>query len=83
MGNLPSGFQDLVEWNMVDIYCFGENSVHVINGAEVMRLYNSRQLVNGKEIPLTKGKIQIQTEGAEVFYRNIQVETILALAEKK
>jgi Domain of Unknown Function (DUF1080) len=73
----PSG-----EWNTVDIYCFGANSVHVINGVEVMRLYNSRQVVNGKEIPLTKGKIQIQTEGAEVFYRNIQVEAIAALPEK-
>jgi hypothetical protein len=30
----------------------------------------------GKEIPLTKGKIQIQTEGAEVYYRNIQWQPI-------
>jgi hypothetical protein len=42
----------------------------------VMKLYNSRQPFEGKEIPLTKGKIQIQTEGAEVYYRNIQWQPI-------
>lgn len=64
------------EWNTVDIYCLGSNSIHVSNGVVVMRLHNSRQLVDGKEVPLIKGKIQIQTEGAEVYYRNIQLEPI-------
>lgn len=64
------------EWNTVDIYCFGSNSIHVINGTVVMKLHNSRHLVDGKEVPLNKGKIQIQTEGAEVYYRNIQLEPI-------
>jgi hypothetical protein len=41
-----------------------------------MRLHNSRQLMDGKEVPLTRGKVQIQTEGAEVYYRNIQLEPI-------
>jgi hypothetical protein len=30
----------------------------------------------GGWIPLTKGKIQLQSEGAEVFYRNITIEPI-------
>lgn len=64
------------EWNTVDIYCFGGNSIHVMNGTVVMKLFNSRQPFEGKEIPLTKGKIQIQTEGAEVYYKNIQVAPI-------
>lgn len=63
-------------WNTVDIYCLGGKSIHMINGTVVMRLHNSRQLVDGKEVPLSKGKIQIQTEGAEVYYRNIQLEPI-------
>ena len=64
------------EWNTVDIYCLGDKSIHMINGIVVMKLHNSRQVINGKETPLTKGKIQIQTEGAEVYYRKIQLETI-------
>jgi len=67
----PSG-----EWNTVDLYCFGTTSVHMLNGKVIMILYNSRQSEGEKEIPLTKGKIQIQSEGAEVFYRDIKICSI-------
>ncbi len=49
---------------------------HVVNGKVNMRLFNSRQIVDGKEIPLTKGKIQLQSEGAEIFYRDIKLRAI-------
>jgi hypothetical protein len=68
----PSG-----EWNVLEVYCFGGTSVHVVNGKTVMVLYNSRQLdENGKDVPLVQGKIQLQSEGAEVFYRNVAVKNI-------
>ncbi len=70
-GEKPSG-----QWNVVDLYCIGDTCVHVINGTVNMVLLNTRHLVNGTMQPLTKGKIQIQSEGAEVFYRNIQVRPI-------
>jgi hypothetical protein len=50
--------------------------VHVVNGKTMMVLYHSAQLENGKVLPLIKGKIQIQSEGAEVFYKNITVEKL-------
>ncbi|HZY81900.1 MAG TPA: DUF1080 domain-containing protein [Cyclobacteriaceae bacterium] len=64
------------EWNVVDLYCFGDSSVHVINGTVVMRLFNSRQEDNGTETRLAKGKIQLQSEGCEIYYRNLIVESI-------
>ncbi|HET9487060.1 MAG TPA: DUF1080 domain-containing protein [Chryseosolibacter sp.] len=67
----PSG-----EWNTIDLYCVGDTSVHVVNGAVNMVLYNLRQEDGASILPLTKGKIQIQSEGAEVFYRNISIESI-------
>lgn len=67
----PSG-----EWNTIDLYCFGNTSVHVINNQVVMILENSRQSDNGSETSLTKGKIQLQSESAEVFYRNIRIRPI-------
>jgi hypothetical protein len=67
----PSG-----EWNTLDLYCSGDTSVHVVNGKVMMVLYHNRQLENGQEMPLTKGKIQIQSEGAEVFYRLIRIQSI-------
>ena len=70
----PSG-----EWNTLDLYCFGDTSVHVINGKVMMVLYHSSQLENDKAIPLTKGKFQIQSEGAEVFYKQIRYQPINAI----
>ncbi|GAB2521498.1 3-keto-disaccharide hydrolase [Spirosoma aerophilum] len=67
----PSG-----QWNVLELYCFGDTSVHVMNGKVNLVLTKTRHLVNGQAEPLTKGKIQIQSEGAEVFYRNIQIQPI-------
>lgn len=63
----PSG-----EWNKVDLYCHGDTAVHVMNGITIMVLYGSVQGVHLQElIPLAAGKIQLQSEGAEVFYRRL------------
>lgn len=67
----PSG-----EWNTLDLYCHGDTSVHVINGQVMMVLYHSKQLDKGQELPLTKGKLQIQSEGAEVFYKDIKIKSL-------
>ena len=67
------------EWNTLDLYCHGDTSVHVINGKVMMVLYHSSQLEKGQVLPLVKGKIQIQSEGAEVFYKHIMVEPIDAI----
>ena len=69
------------EWNTLDLYCVGNKSYHVVNGVVNMVLNNSRQPEGDKEIPLTKGKIQIQSEGAEVFYRNIKISSISKLPD--
>ena len=73
-GENPSG-----QWNTLDLYTHGDTSIHAVNGKVVMILYNNRQLDNGKVIPLTKGKIQIQSEGAEVYFRNIQIQPVKQL----
>jgi hypothetical protein len=44
-----------------------------------MVLRNSRYVENGKSIPLTYGKIQIQSEAAEVYYKDIKIRTLEAL----
>jgi hypothetical protein len=67
------------EWNTLDLYCHRDTSVHVINGKVMMVLYNSRQMENGQAMPLTKGKLQIQSEGAEVFYKDIKIQQITQL----
>lgn len=64
------------EWNTIDLYCYGRTSVHVVNGNVTMVNYNSGRIENGEVKPLTKGKIQIQSEGGELFVKKIELEKI-------
>ncbi|HTE28596.1 3-keto-disaccharide hydrolase [Flavitalea sp.] len=70
----PSG-----EWNTLDLYCHGDTSIHMINGKVMMVLYHSRQMDNGQASPLAKGKLQIQSEGAEIYYKDIMIRSIDAI----
>jgi hypothetical protein len=64
------------EWNTVEVICWGDSSIHIVNGKVVMRLYNSRKVENGQKIPLKKGTIALQSEGAELYYRNVKIRPI-------
>ncbi|MDB4583767.1 DUF1080 domain-containing protein [Draconibacterium sp.] len=65
------------EWNTIELYCFGGTSVHVVNGNVNMVNYNSSKYFGEGNIePLTKGKIQFQSEGGELFIKTIQIKPI-------
>lgn len=64
------------EWNTVDLYCVGRTSVHAVNGQVTMVNKNTGKVENGQIIPITSGKIQLQSEGAELFIKSIQVKPI-------
>lgn len=78
----PDAEKPTGEWNTVELFSFGDTSVHVVNGVVNMILYNSRYFDGTKEVPLKKGKFQIQSEGAEVYYRNIKVRPLFEIPEK-
>ncbi|MBB3221097.1 3-keto-disaccharide hydrolase [Pseudoduganella umbonata] len=67
----PSG-----EWNTMEVIADGKTLIHIVNGHEVFRGENSLQKVDGKTVPLARGKFSIQSEGAETFYRNIMVKQL-------
>ncbi|MEI6142182.1 MAG: DUF1080 domain-containing protein [Mariniphaga sp.] len=67
------------EWNVIDLYCYGRTSVHVVNNGVAMVNYNSGKIENGKVLPLTEGKIQIQSEGGELFVKSLEIESIRAI----
>jgi Domain of Unknown Function (DUF1080) len=67
------------EWTTIELICWQDKSLHLVNGHVVMVLQNSRYPKNGNSIPLTKGKIQIQSEGAEVFYKDIMIKNLTTL----
>jgi len=64
------------EWNTVEVLCLHGTCVHAVNGKANLVLTNPRQPAESGVAPLRKGRLQIQTEGAEVFYRNIAVRPI-------
>jgi hypothetical protein len=72
----PDAEKPTGQWNVLEVYCFDDTAVHVVNGEVVMVLFHSRQVDGENETPLKKGKLQIQSEGAEVFYRNIEYRSI-------
>ena len=63
-------------WNVLDLYAVGDRSVHVVNGKVAVVLTGLRQKTEHGEVPLTKGRIQLQTESAEIFFRRIELEHI-------
>lgn len=67
------------QWNTLDLYCHGDTSVHVVNGKVMMVLYHNGQSDKGEVRPLTKGKIQLQSEGSEVYYKAIRIQSITAI----
>lgn len=73
----PSG-----EWTQVELICFEGKSLHIVNGHVVMVLKNSRYVENGKSFPLTKGKIQLQSEAAETFYRDVVISELKSMPKE-
>ena len=70
------------EWNTIELICFEDKSLHIVNGHVVMILKNSRYTNEGNRIPMTKGKIQLQSEAAEVFYKDIEIRDLESLPEE-
>lgn len=68
-------------WNTLDLYVLGDKAVHVVNGVPVMALHDITDTdpATGVTKPLTEGRIQFQSEGAETYFRGIIVEPIASL----
>jgi hypothetical protein len=64
------------EWNTVELVCFEDDCVHIANGKVVMALRNARYKDGDRFVPMKSGKLQIQSESAEVFYRDIEIRAI-------
>ena len=71
------------QWNELELICFEDKSLHIVNGRVVMALQDSRiHIADGDEPSLQRGKIQIQSEYAEAYYKDIQIRSIKALPKQ-
>ncbi|AUP80581.1 3-keto-disaccharide hydrolase [Flavivirga eckloniae] len=69
-------------WNTMELICFENMAIHVLNGEIVMVVKNAQAKIDNVWTPMTEGKIQIQSEAAEVFYKNILIKPIKKLPKK-
>ncbi len=56
------------EWNRMEVICDGDSITYIVNGCVVNA---------GTKASLTAGKILFQSEGAEIFFRKIEVRPLL------
>ena len=73
-------FEILDGWNVVEVIWQGDRAAHLVNGRIVNVVSNLQQPDPGnpgKFIPLTRGKIAIEIEFAEIWYRRIEVKSLV------
>jgi hypothetical protein len=55
------------EWNTIEVVCDGDKITNIVNGVVVNE---------GTGASVTRGRILLQSEGAEVFYRKVDLEPL-------
>ncbi|WAJ72428.1 3-keto-disaccharide hydrolase [Catenovulum adriaticum] len=61
------------KWNRVELFTLNDKAVFVVNDYVVMVIENSK---DKDDNPLTQGQLQLQSEGAEVYYKDIKLRPI-------
>ena len=67
------------EWNTVELICLRDESIHIVNGKVVMRLHSPTRINGDTPTIVTSVPIILQSEGAEIFYRDIEIRPINAV----
>lgn len=69
-------------WTTVDLYTLAESGVSLVNNQVVMAWREARViLADGTVRPLAQGRIQLQSEGAEAFFRRVVLTPISTIPE--
>ena len=67
-------------WNVVEVIWQGDRAAHIVNG-RIVNVVTTLQQPDpnqpGKFIPLTRGKIAIEKNHAEIWYRKIEVKSLV------
>ncbi|MBM3833915.1 MAG: DUF1080 domain-containing protein [Verrucomicrobia bacterium] len=69
-------------WNVCEVIFWGGTGIHILNGKANLVLTNPRYKEGNRTIALTKGKIQLQSEAAEIFYRKVEIRPIVEVPKE-
>lgn len=64
------------EWNLVELYCVGDEAIHVVNGEVVLRAKSRMRASDNSLVPLDQGRLELQAETWEIFFRNVKIRSI-------
>lgn len=88
-GDKPRGYQRFLRnysyekegWNRIELIVRGDTATYLINGHVANRVTGLKywDAATSSWQPLTKGKILLQAEGAEIFYRDITLQPLAPL----
>jgi hypothetical protein len=69
---------ELPEWNTLEIVVRGDTATYIVNGFVNMRVTGLQRwdAATGSWVKLDHGKIALQAEYAELFYRNIRIRPL-------
>jgi hypothetical protein len=77
---LKSGdFENRDGWNSVDVILQGDQATHLVNGRIVNHARDIQQpdpAHPSRMIPLTSGRILLEAEGSEIWFRNVRVKAL-------
>jgi hypothetical protein len=77
---LKSGdFETRDGWNTVEVIIQGDQTTHLVNGRIVNRARNIQQPDPenpSQMIPLKRGRILLEAEGSEIFFRSIKIKPL-------
>jgi hypothetical protein len=65
-------------WNTVDLIAFDDQAAHLVNGRIVNTLFALRN--PQADVPLTRGRIGLEFEWAEIVFRNVMIRDLSAEA---
>jgi len=71
-------FERVQDWNTIEVLAIGDKAAHLVNGRIVNTLYELvGQDVQDRDAyrPLTKGRIGLELEAAEVFFRKVEIRS--------
>jgi hypothetical protein len=63
-------------WNTVEVIVRGDEATYIVNGKVNNHATRIQQMINNEWQPLNKGKIALQLEYAEVYYRNVEIKEL-------
>jgi Domain of Unknown Function (DUF1080) len=72
-------FEDRNGWNQLELVLDADKATHIVNGRVVMRAWDIKQPSPedpSQYLPVTGGRIMLQAEGAEIWFRNVRMKPI-------